>query len=147
MLLHIVSVCPMFRRCRSLKRYIAMSSFFAQYAQYLYNVSKYIGGKAALELGGNGHSSPWPSLSPPSLSQATGRRSRAPSESIARCILFAIFECGFDEMRGDIVSPQRHEPPRLDSLDVHICERKIGRQPHQGHQQTTAVCLRGEGGR
>ena len=28
MLLHIVSVCPMFRRCRSLKRYIAISSLF-----------------------------------------------------------------------------------------------------------------------
>ena len=52
MLLHIVSVCPMFRRCRGLKRYIAISSFSAQYAQYLYNMSKYIGGKAALEIGG-----------------------------------------------------------------------------------------------
>ena len=39
MLLHIVSVCPMFRRCRGLKRYIAISSFSAQYAQYLYNMS------------------------------------------------------------------------------------------------------------
>ena len=32
-------------------------SFFARYAQYLYNMSEYIGEKTALELGENGLSS------------------------------------------------------------------------------------------